>query len=380
MSIKTAASLSLLILSVIVNTAHAALPSVKKKIYQVETQVEFHNESWYPLLEKDMKEAAVDSAFDSLTESGWLRFGNKVKSTQPHGTLIARVTLVEPAETVKTTLKLTLSDEAPYIATASTSIRGLEYQGIYHSFEHVGRMAAERMNAKLTALELMRIINADQGNNKRRSSEIDLNQIALAKQLYDKAQSLKESYNFSDAAIVLEQLVSLNGPSLTEWVELGKDELKYGLPVFESSYWEIKAGSMMANLHYDEVEAYWDKSEQALRIIIAENLDDVERVTTARRKIDKLNLSRRQLENAYRYNVMSNLDHLKFEIINNIAFTGQFPDKKTIEKVIHEFDYNMKIVQYTNNESIRKIILQENRYNLQYLIESKGTQIKAVPL
>lgn len=362
------------------NISYAAFPAVKKKIYRVDTQVEFHNENWFPLLRKDMKEAAVDTAFDTLTESGWFKFGKKSNKKQPQGTLKAKVTLVEPAQIVKITLNLTLSDDATYIATASTSIKGLEYQGIYHAFEHVGHTAAERMNAKLIALALMKVINADQDNKKSEDPIVELNKIALAKQLYDNAQALKEAYDFRNAGIVFEQLVALDDPNVAEWVELGKDELKFGLPMFETSYWEIQAGSMMANLHYEEVEKYWDKAEQALRIIVAENYDDVERITTARRKIDKINLSRRQLVNAYRYNQMNNLNHIKIEIINAMSFTGQFPEKGKIQHIIDDFGYNMKIIEYSNGKSIQKIILQEDRYNLKYLIEVKGPQIRVVPL
>ena len=40
----------------------------------------------------------------------------------------------------------------------------------------------------------------------------------------------------------------------------------------------------------------------------------------------------------------------------------------------------MKIIEYSNGKSIQKIILQEDRYNLKYLIEVKGPQIRVVPL
>jgi len=372
-------SITFSILFLFQNVTFAALPKIEKKIYQVTKKSEFHNENWFPLSKKDMKEAAIDTAFDSLTQSGWFQFDELQKNNNPlTGLLTAKVTLVEPAEIVKITLKLSLSDDASYIATASTSVRGLEFQGIYYAFENIGRLAAERMNAKLTALEMLRVVKLSR--TIKTTPSLNSAETELAKSLYIKAQDLKEQYNFRDSAVLFEQLIAIENNHANEWINLGIDELKYGLPYFEANYWRIKAGSMMANLHYEKVEKYWKKAEQAYRTIVAENIDNVERVTTARREIDNLNLSRRQLVIAYQYDVRNNLNIFKIEIQNKIMMGRKFPNKKQLKKMLQKLNYTIVIDEYNEQNLKHKIILRETRSNKKFILNADKFLIQILPM
>ena len=134
----------------------AAAAQVSAAPFQVSSDSRFRNENWFPLTPTEMKEASVDTALARLTDSGLFQFIDGAGE----GSLVLDVSLVERAETAKITLTLDLP-VGSYVSTASTSLHGLEWQGIFRAFEHIGTQSAGRMLVKLAALNVAQLALTD---------------------------------------------------------------------------------------------------------------------------------------------------------------------------------------------------------------------------
>ena len=74
---------------------------------------EIVNDSWFPLPLEQMKDAAVDTALTRISETGNFAFlfnPDKARN-KAAGALNLKVTLVEPAESAKITIKLNLPNQ-----------------------------------------------------------------------------------------------------------------------------------------------------------------------------------------------------------------------------------------------------------------------------
>lgn len=103
--------------------------------------------NWYPLTEKAMKSAVVDTALADLTSTGYFTIK---EGELAEGLMNFNISLIGPAESIKLTLQLFLPDHPTFVATYSMSIKNLDHQGIYQAFEEIGKMAAQQMLDKFT--------------------------------------------------------------------------------------------------------------------------------------------------------------------------------------------------------------------------------------
>lgn len=162
---------SICIIIAVLGFCSAASASVTPLV--VSTQ--FHNDNWFPLPVEQMKSAAVDTALTRISETGQFAFlyaaaGQLAART---GSLDLEVSLVEPAESAKIFIRLSLPDnQGTYVSTASASLHGKDYQGIFAAFQQLGIEGAEQITASLKNLTAKTGSAADQDI---RNQIIDLN-------------------------------------------------------------------------------------------------------------------------------------------------------------------------------------------------------------
>lgn len=109
---------------------------------------EIKNDIWFPLPLDQMKEAAVDTALTRISETGNFAFlfDQKNRKQKHIGSLNLKVTLVEPAESAKITIKLTLPNQGgTYVSSSSVSLRKKDYKGIFNALERLGWDGAEQI-------------------------------------------------------------------------------------------------------------------------------------------------------------------------------------------------------------------------------------------
>ena len=164
--------------------------SIQANPFAVSAEINIRNGDWYPLPEGDMKATAVDTALAELTKGGLFSIVAENKSNK----LRLEISLIGPAETAKLTIQVNLKDQPSYVSTASISVHDMDFQGIYNAFEHIGLIAAQRLNDKTEALLIK--------SNKSLSNKLLPNNKEL-QAVYDKAQSLNHSINIRDHAYYL---------------------------------------------------------------------------------------------------------------------------------------------------------------------------------
>ncbi|HHJ35603.1 MAG TPA: hypothetical protein ENJ87_07545, partial [Gammaproteobacteria bacterium] len=201
-------------------------PAVHARSFVVASEVQINTGDWFPLPVEDMKAAAVDVALDELTKGGLFSIvPESDKSQSLSNKLTLTISLIGPAETAKLTIKVNLKDHATYISTASISVHDMDFQGIYNAFEHIGLVAAQRLNDKTEALV---ILPASRPESSREPDNKKL------KVIYDRAQKLKRQYQYKKSRILFEQVAAAKGEGSDQLNALAKDELIYGLTVFEA--------------------------------------------------------------------------------------------------------------------------------------------------
>ena len=113
---------------------------------------EFDNDAWYPLPIEQMESAAVDTALTRISKTGrfaYLYKTDSVPSTNP-GALHLKVSLIEPAETAKITIRLSLPDsKGTYVSTSSVSLSNKDYKGIFNALEQLGVDGALQLTMSL---------------------------------------------------------------------------------------------------------------------------------------------------------------------------------------------------------------------------------------
>jgi hypothetical protein len=126
--------------------------SVSAGITPVIVSSDFDNDTWYPLPVEQMENAAVDMALTRISESGSFAFLYETGKTIPTnpGSLHLKVSLIEPAETAKIVIRLSLPDNnGTYVSTSSVSLSSKDYQGIYRALELLGADAADQLTASM---------------------------------------------------------------------------------------------------------------------------------------------------------------------------------------------------------------------------------------
>lgn len=329
--------------------------------YVLATETRFYNETWFPLPRDQMERAAADPALARLSDSGLFRFVSQGQAAV-EGTLTLEVSLVEAAEVAKIAIHMDVEGEGSFAATSSTSLRDLDHQGIFLAFAHIGKDAADGLMAKLTALEKARAQKSALQNQSESVARLE----RIAKQLesvvpqdeptpkpgdvhwqseYNRAQDLKRAGRFFEARVILETIVAdalANDPIHG----MARDELRFGLPMFEASYWSQKVFEYQANAEPNEVFDLWNRSEQRLRQVLAENADRPERMAKAQAELDRLTLSRNALRNALRVNALSQLMPLKMALTEHVAIKGTFPAREEAEAMLRDYHLDARFGTY----------------------------------
>ncbi len=315
--------------------------------HRVRLSTHFQNHDWFPLSKTEMQSAAVDAALAELTRKGAFVFSDK--DGPGVGLLTLNVSLVEVAELVKISMTLDLA-EVSYVATAATSLRGMNRQGIFRAFEHVGTTAAQRMRLKLVPAS---------GNGLAKTENL------AAKALYDKAQQLKQETRFEEAATRFATIERLH-PDAGKWLLLAQDEIRYGLPLFEAKYRITEMGRFSANPM--EIFKPVERANQLFRQILAENTDKIERIQEAQRYLDELSFTQRALQNSIEAQSLSHAHEIKFFLMTHYNDQGTWPDENEMKSILKTLTSDFEILGYLREENGLKITLEHRTYKTPLLL------------
>ncbi len=348
--------------------------------FAVTTSTTIENDNWYPLPARDMKAAAADTALAELSKGGYFRFVQQGAAAPRHdaGLLKFEISLIGPAETAKLTITLQVPDKPTYVSSASISVRGMDYQGIYNAFEHIGTVSAKRLNTKLAALletkePARHTTRTDPNAGKSdRTAEVDDPRV---KAEYERAQRLKHEQRFEEAKVAFERVAAASGPGTKKWVTLARDELRYGLPLFEAKQWLIKMGSPgndPATLRRTQ-----RKAENLFRQILAENTDSLQRTQEAQRYLDELAVTRAAIDNALRASSLSRATHLRIYLLQYYAEYGECPGRQAMEGIVKEAPAAFEIMGYQRSadQANLKVRDPETQYILNITCSARGIQL-----
>ena len=347
--------------------------------FAVTTRTTIENNNWYPLPARDMKAAAADTALAELSNGGYFRFlPGGAPAGHSAGSLVLDISLIGPAETAKLTITLQVPDRPTYVSSASISVRGMDYQGIYNAFEHIGTVSAKRLNTKLAALletkEPARHTTRTDPNAGKSdpTAEADDPRVKAA---YERAQRLKHEQRFEETKVVFEQVAAASGPGTKKWVTLARDELRYGLPVFEAKQWLIKMGSPgndPATLRRTQRNA-----ENLFRQILAENTDSLQRTQEAQRYLDELVITRGAIGNALRASSLSRATNLRIFLLQYYAEYGECPGRRAMEDIMKEARVAFEILGYerSGDQANLKVRDRETQYILNIKCNARGIQV-----
>ena len=285
--------------------------SIQAKPFTVSTEVNIRNGDWYPLPEEDMKAAAVDTALAELTKGGLF----SIVAENELNKLRLEISLIGPAETAKLTIQVNLKDQPSYVSTASISVHDMDFQGIYNAFEHIGQVAAQRLNDKTEALVIKphKELNSSSAPNNKK-----------LKAVYDKAQQLKRQYQYDKSRILFEQVAAATGEGGERLSALAKDELIYGLTVFEARQSMVAMGSG----DHKAMSSSIRNAENLYRQILAENSDNLMRTQEAQSALDNLSVSRNALKHVLRAQTLMAANSVRMMMEQEYMMMGECPDKK----------------------------------------------------
>lgn len=300
---------------------YAALTQAKP--FEVGAEVKIRTGDWFPLPTEDMKAAAVDTALAELTKGGLFLISPESESSDSQiDKILLEISLIGPAETAKLTVRVDLKDHATYISTASISVHDMDYQDIYNAFEHIGMVAAQRLNDKTQALLI--------------KPREDLNPVSepdkKLKALYDEAQKLKRKYQYNKSRILFEQVANADDEASERLAALAQDELKYGLTVFEAKQSVVSMG-VMNGKNARVVSKKIQNAENLYRQILAENSDNLMRVQEAQSALDNLSVTRSALKNVSRAQTMMAAHGVKMVLEQAFMMEGECPDKKKLTRL-----------------------------------------------
>ena len=336
--------------------------STQAKPFAVSTEINIRNGDWYPLPEEDMKAAAVDTALAELTKGGLF----SIVTENGLNKLRLEISLIGPAEIAKLTIQVDLKDQPSYVSTASISVHDMDFQGIYNAFEHIGQVAAQRLNDKTEALVVK--------PGKELNSSLAANNKKL-KAVYDKAQKLKRQYQYNKSRILFEQVAAATGEGSERLSVLAKDELKYGLTVFEARQWMVAMGN---SGNPGAISKSIRNSENLYRQILAENSDNFMRTQEAQSALDNLSVSRNALKNVLRAQTLMAAGSVRMMMQQEYMMMGECPDKKRISdyaSAMHT-DVTLKSVNKKAGETL--YAFTENKTGNSFSLSCAGQRITVV--
>ena len=311
--------------------------SIQAKPFAVSTEINIRSGDWYPLPEEDMKAAAVDTALAELTKGGLF----SIVPENELNKLRLEISLIGPAETAKLTIQVNLKDRPTYVSTASISVHDMDFQDIYNAFEHIGQVAAQRLNDKTEALVLKpskEIKSSSAPNNKK------------LKAVYDKAQKLKRQYQYNKSRILFEQVAAATGEGSERLSALAKDELIYGLTVFEARQSMVAMGNGDPNAISRSIR----NAENLYRQILAENSENSIRTQEAQSALDNLSVSRNALKNVLRAQTLMAASSVRMMMQQEYMMMGECPDKKQTSRYTSSMhtDVTIKSVKKKGKETL----------------------------
>ncbi len=207
----------------------------------------------------------------------------------------------------------------------------MDFQDIYNAFEHIGRVAAQRLNDKTEAL----VIKPRDVLKKELSANDKSLQV-----LYDKAQSLKRQYQYNKSRVLFEQVAVATGKGSERLSALAQDELKYGLTVFEAKQSMV---SMGGGGEPGAIFKSIRNAENLYRQILAENSDNLTRTQEAQSALDNLSVSRNALKNVLRAQTLMAASSVRMMMEQETMMTGKCPDKKRTSRFAANMHTNVSI-------------------------------------
>ena len=335
--------ISHLFLGVLFFTLFFYAAAILAKPFTVSTEVNIRTGDWFPLPVEDMKAAAVDTALAELTKGGLFSITAEPDTSNRHANkLRLEISLIGPAETAKLTIMVNLKDQASYVSTASISVHDMDFQGIYNAFEHIGLVAAQRLNDKTQALLIkprVQLNTAAVANNKK------------LKALYDEAQALKRQFQYNESRILFEQVADASGEGSESLVVLAKDELKYGLTVFQAKQSMVAMGGG----NPDAISKSIRNAENLYRQILAENSGHLMRTQEAQSALDNLSVSSNALKNVLRAQTLIAANNVRMMLMQEYMMSGACPDKKETSRYTDGMHINVSV------NSVKKTA-KETRY------------------
>ncbi len=290
---------------------------IEAKPFVVNTEVNIRSGDWYPLPQEDMKAAAVDTALAELTKAGMF----SIVAQNRENKLRLEISLIGPAETAKLTIQVDLRGQPTYVSTASISVHDMGFQDIYNAFEHIGRTAAQRLNDKTKALAI-------KSREDLKGNSLPNNKTLQA--LYDKAQSLKRQYKYSESRVLFERVAVATGSGSERLSVLAKDELRYGLTVFEAKQSTVSMGGGDPRAIALSIR----NAENLYRQILAENSDNLMRTQEAQSALDNLSVSRNALKNVLRAQTLMAANSVRIMMEQEYMMRGECPDKKQTARYV----------------------------------------------
>jgi len=331
------------------------------------TETTISNDNWYPLPLRDMKAAAADTALAELSANGRFEIKQKSDPSQQHdGKLQLDISLIGPAKVVKLTMSLHLKDNPTYVSSVSMDIHGMDYQGIYDAFEHVGREAAKRLNTK------MAMIQAADDNSLKNISEADSATSALAiTSSYNQAQELKRQEHFHEARVLFEKVVEDSSEAERRWSHMAVDELRYGLPIFEADSLLLNNSLQAPSILMQKME----KVEHLYRQILADNTDKPQRVIEINSRLDNASISRRALVNALKASALSGAVPLRVMLQEYYMSRGEWPDQSTFKQQISSYAPNFILVSYQSNNEEIELVVKDKKYGAEIQLAGSGQRV-----
>ena len=350
------------------------------KPYVLVSEISISNDHWYPLSQHDMKSAAVDTALSELTQSG--RFvvvhENNGNSTSPaDGNLKFDISLIGPAEVVKLTMTLQLKNMATHVSTVSLDIHGLDYQGIYNAFEYVGREAAKRLNAKIAMLKASPEPSPDSAlaadESGRATGEALLRKQEII-ELFNHAQDLKRQEQYHDARALYERIINLSERQEPRLSAMAKDELRFGLPIFEAD------NMMLDNVMQEPslVAAKMEKIQHLYRQILADNTDNPQRMMEMHRRLDNVSISRKSLARAMEANSLASATRIRVMLYEYFMTMGTWPNHKVLEAQLKDSALDFEVISYQADDRQLTLVLKDPKYGTQVELrgDMKGVTIR----
>ena len=145
------------------------------KVFPLVVKSSFTNDSWFPLPAEQMKAAAVDTALTKISSTKKFAFlySSDIETTKP-GSLDLAVTLVEPAESAKLTIRLSLpNNEGTFVSSSSVSLSNKNYKQIFIILQELGDAAADQLRLSINEVLINDV--SDQQTDKIYNEIVSLN-------------------------------------------------------------------------------------------------------------------------------------------------------------------------------------------------------------